>query len=101
MEYLMFAVIFKAKINELDEKYSPLAEELRELAIREYGCLEFNSCTQGNSEIAISYWESEAQIRNWKINTQHLEAQKLGAFKYYDSYTVQIAEIKREYGSGS
>ncbi len=72
---------------------------MRDLAITKYGCKEFTGCTEGNTEIAISYWESESQIREWKENVEHLAAQSLGRSKWYKSYTVQITRIVREYAS--
>ena len=97
----MYAVIFKAEVAVFDEEYSITAEKMRNLAIDEYGCLEFTACTEGNKEIAISYWESEDQISAWKSNTDHIAAQKKGREKWYKSYKIEIVEIKREYGSNT
>ena len=93
----MYAVIFRAKINQLDEEYSATAARMRELAIEKYGCTEFVATTEGNSEIAISYWESLEAIKEWKADSEHLVAQKLGQEKWYQSYHVQITEIVSEY----
>jgi len=93
----MYAVIFKAKIRELDEAYQEMAARMRELAMDEYGCIEFVSVTEGNQEIAISYWANLNDIKTWKQNAEHLAAQKLGKSKWYESYHVQIVEIMREY----
>ena len=97
----MFAVIFKAEINELDPEYTAVAERMRDLAINEYGCMEFVAITEGDSEIAISYWNDETQIRKWKQNAEHLSAQAKGKSKWYKSYTVQVVEVLREYGSNT
>lgn len=70
---------------------------LRELALNSFGCLDFVSVSEGTTEVAISYWPDEASIRKWKAHTDHLLAQKLGREKWYESYLVQVAEIKREY----
>ena len=93
----MYAVIFKAEINELDDAYSEMASAMRELAIDKYGCTEFVSITEGTQEIAISYWQSQEQIKQWKQDAKHLLAQELGKTKWYKSYKVQVVEIKREY----
>ena len=77
----MYAVIFKAEINKLDAEYSKMAERMRDLAIKEYGCTEFTACTEGNSEIAISYWPSLEHIKAWHSNSEHKVAQKLGKEK--------------------
>lgn len=95
----MYAVIFRAEIARADEEYSQMAARLRELAIQEYGCLEFTAVTEGNSEIAISYWSSKEQILAWKANAMHLVAQEKGRSQWYSSYRVQIAEVVREYSA--
>ncbi len=95
----MYAVIFRAEILELDAEYAAMANRMRDLAINEYGCVEFIACTEGNDEVAISYWTSEEQIQRWKKNSEHLVAQEKGRSKWYKSYTVQIVEIVRSYRS--
>ena len=37
----MYAVIFKAKTKKVDDTYFKMAKRMRELAINEYGCIEF------------------------------------------------------------
>jgi len=96
----MYAVKFRAEINELDEAYSKIAARMRELALNQYGCVEFTSVTEGDQEIAISYWENQEQIKAWKQNPEHLAAQELGRSKWYKSYHVHIVEIKRDYHDG-
>jgi len=93
----MYAVIFKAQINSLDEAYNRTAQRMRELAINEYGCTEFIVATENNSEIAISYWQDIEHIREWKQDAEHLVAQELGRSTWYRSYKVEIVEIIREY----
>ena len=93
----MYAVIFKAKTKELDDNYFKMAKRMRELAIDEYGCVEFTAVTEGFDEIAISYWESMEQIKKWKQNSEHLVAQKFGKNKWYETYSVEIVEILEKY----
>lgn len=95
----MYAVIFRAKVATLDERYAEAAKQLRELALQEYGCLEFVSLLEGDQEIAISYWENQEQIRKWKNDPRHVIAQESGKTLWYESYHVQVTEIVRAYGS--
>jgi len=102
----MFAVIFKAKIAVLDtlvlrQEYQATAKRMQDLAMNEYGCQAFTSCTEGNNEIAISYWETQEQIRQWKQNAEHLMAQSQGRSRWYDSYSVEIVEVIRQYQQSS
>ena len=96
----MYAVIFRAKTNKIDKAYFKMAERMRDLAITEYGCQEFTAVTEGSDEIAISYWNSLEDIKRWKQNSEHLIAQKLGAEKWYENYSVEIVEILSTYGKG-
>ncbi len=47
--------------------------------------------------ITISYWNTKADILNWKNNLEHLKAQKLGKDLWYDSYNIRICRVEREY----
>jgi heme-degrading monooxygenase HmoA len=97
----MIVVIFRAKIRSLDSEYFEVAARLRELALNEFGCLEFHSVAEGANEIALSYWPSENNIRAWKSHPEHVLAQVHGKEGWYESYLVQVATISREYGSGT
>lgn len=93
----MFVVIFRARIRELDPEYADVAARMRELAMKEFGCLDFHALTEGEHEIALSYWPSEEAIRAWKAHPEHLLAQQAGRERWYDSYSVQVASVTREY----
>jgi heme-degrading monooxygenase HmoA len=93
----MFVVIFRAKVRSADSEYTQVAARMRELALGQFGCLEFTAVTEGSDEIALSYWPSETHIRAWKTHSEHVVAQQLGRARWYESYTVQVAEITREY----
>ena len=89
----MYVVIFKATVAELDDEYFRTAEKLKELAIEKYGCQNFVSVTEGDGEIALSYWKTRQQIRDWKNDPQHRAAQTSGRDKWYKSFSVEICEI--------
>lgn len=97
----MFAVIFKAELNQIDETYGSFANQLRELAKYKYGCTEFISLTENNKQIAISYWNSLEDIKAWKNDKTHLKAQELGKSQWYSHYEIQIVEIKHQYSKSA
>ena len=97
----MFAVIFHAEIGQLDDEYFAMAKQMRELAMTQYGCLDFVATTEGTREIAISYWPSPDHIKHWKQNSDHLQAQQQGKSRWYKSYKVEIVELLRTYESHS
>lgn len=89
----MYAVIFRAEIDQLDNTYTSTANSLRQLAISEYGCLEFTSVTDDKYEVAISYWNSLEDIKAWKNDSTHQQAQQLGKSTWYSQYSVDITKI--------
>ena len=89
----MYAVIFKATVAELDDEYSQMAQRLKDLAFEKYGCQDFTSVTEGNEEIAISYWETEQQIHDWKKDPLHRLAQSRGREKWYKSFSIEICKV--------
>lgn len=93
----MYVVIFRAIIRGLDAEYSSLAARMRRIALERYGCIEFHSVTEGGHEVSLSYWPSEESVRAWKADPEHLLAQQAGRERWYESYSVQVAEVKREY----
>ncbi len=94
----MFVVIFRARAARLDADYAAMAARLRDLALQTFGCLEFHAVTEGEEEIALSYWPDLAAIKAWKAQAEHLLAQNNGRERWYASYRVEIAEISRAYG---
>jgi len=91
----MYAVIFRATLANPGDDYQAMAAQLRERALNEYGCVEFTSVTEGDREIAISYWESEQQILEWRNDPQHKLAQAMGRENWYRSFSVEVCEITR------
>ena len=93
----MFAVIFRAKTAMPDTHYAEMVDTMRELAFAKYDCVDFIAVTEGKREIAISYWHSENDIQRWHRDAKHEVAQQLGKAQWYQSYTVEVVEIKRSY----
>lgn len=93
----MLVVIFRARLRQPDADYGRAAERLRELALEQFGCLAFHACCEGNEEIALSYWPDAASITAWKAHPEHVRAQELGRERWYESYSVEVCDLLREY----
>lgn len=93
----MFVVIFRAKVRALDDEYARVAARMRELALTQFGCIEFHAVSEGDSEVALSYWRDQESIRAWRAHGQHVLAQELGRERWYESFVVQVASIVRGY----
>ena len=91
----MYAVIFRATVTEFDDEYFRMAERLKDLAFKKYGCQDFVSVTEGDEEIAISYWQTLQQISDWKKDPEHRLAQARGKDRWYTKFSVEICEVIR------
>lgn len=89
----MYVVIFKATVADLDDEYINMAQRLHQLAFSKYGCMGFKAVTEGDQEVALSYWPSLRHIHDWKNDSLHKQAQAAGRDRWYSSYSVEICEI--------
>lgn len=97
MSEARYVVVFRATVAAFDDEYSSMAAGLRERALKDFGCLAFHALTEGNQEIALSYWPSLEAIRSWQQDPTHLHAQELGRTRWYSGYHVEVVEILRAY----
>jgi heme-degrading monooxygenase HmoA len=93
----MIVVIFRATIRAVDPEYFQVAARMRTLAIEEFGCGAFHAVTEGRTEIALSYWPSAEALAAWRAHPEHRAAQEAGRQRWYESYTVEVATITRDY----
>ncbi|WP_297096817.1 antibiotic biosynthesis monooxygenase [uncultured Draconibacterium sp.] len=90
-----YAVIFTTERSAIEEGYAEMAQQMLELAKQQPGFLGEESARDGLG-ITVSYWESLEAIKNWKQNTHHLQAQKLGKEKWYKKYKLRVALVERD-----
>ncbi|HUW78297.1 MAG TPA: antibiotic biosynthesis monooxygenase [Candidatus Nanopelagicaceae bacterium] len=94
------AVIFTSKRTlEHDEDYDRWSNRMDELVREQPGFIDAVSIRDPNSRIGItvSYFIDEDSVKLWRANTEHLEAQYLGRNAFYESYSVKVAKVYREY----
>ena len=92
-----YAVIFTSTRTEGEQGYADMSQRMVELAQQQPGYLGHESARDGIG-ITVSYWQSLEDIRNWKMNTEHLLAQQYGKEKWYSAYKVRICKVERDYG---
>ena len=74
-----------------------MATKMEELAKQQPGYLGIESARE-ETGITVSYWKDLESIRHWKMNLDHLQAQKLGKEKWYAQYKLRICLVERDYG---
>ena len=91
-----YAVIFTSKLKKKSLAYEEMAHKMLKLAQKQKGFLGMESARE-EIGITVSYWKDLESIKNWKQNTAHQLAQKLGKNEWYAAYRVRIAKVERDY----
>lgn len=95
-----FAVIFTSARTEGDNGYAAMAETMVSLAAQQPGFLGIESARGSDGlGITVSYWASADAIRDWKLNSEHRVAQRLGRGEWYEHFVVRVAKVERAYGN--
>ena len=93
-----WAVIFTSKRTAVDEGYAAMSAEMERLAAEQPGYLGIESARDAGLGLTVSYWASDKAAKGWKKVAAHLEAQRLGRERWYESYEVRVAKVERAYG---
>lgn len=92
-----YAVIFTSIRTEIEEDYNLTAIKMVEMAQEQEGYLGHESARE-DLGITVSYWQNLDAIKKWKMNIDHLLAQRLGKSKWYAAYKTRICLVERDYG---
>ena len=93
-----YAVIFTSRRTEGDRGYSRMADRMVQLAKTMPGYLGMESVRdRAGVGITVSYWANEYDIRRWKQQAEHLQAQQAGRMRWYEDFAVRVAKVERAY----
>jgi len=98
----MIAVIFEV-VPHADKKqaYLDMAAEMKPLVEKIDGFLSverFQSLTNPEKLLSLSFFRDEAALDEWRRLTQHRRAQKAGRNSYFKDYRLRVAHVLRDYG---
>ncbi|QFS99234.1 Antibiotic biosynthesis monooxygenase [Labrenzia sp. THAF191b] len=98
----MIAVIFEV-IPHADKKqaYLDMAAEMKPLVEQIDGFLSverFQSLTNPEKLLSVSFFRDEAALNEWRQLTQHRKAQRAGRSSYFRDYRLRVAQVVRDYG---
>lgn len=91
-----YAVIFTSVQSKNINGYAEMADLMETLAIQQPGFLGME-CARNEVGITVSYWQNLENIKNWKANLDHLNAQQKGREQWYSYYKVRICKVEKEY----
>lgn len=92
------AVIFTTTRSSDTSGYAEMDARMEALAAEQPGYLGIESVNEASKGITVSYWETSDAARAWKHNTEHLDAQQIGRGRWYESYSLRVATVERDYG---
>ena len=96
----MIVVLFKTKMKpEANlEEYNQCGERMYELVQQIPGFLSLSSYSEPDgAEVTIAYFASEQALDEWRTHSEHLIAQQKGRSDFYQSYSIQVCTVAREY----
>lgn len=98
----MIAVIFEVWPHaDTKGEYLDIAAELRPLLDDIDGFISierFQSLTDPNKLLSLSFWRDEEAVAQWRSVEQHRSAQSRGRATVFKDYRLRIAATIRDYG---
>ena len=98
----MIAVIFEVQPHsDTKDAYLETAERLRPLLERIDGFLSierFQSLTEPEKILSLSFWRDEEAVRQWRNLDEHRRAQSAGRETIFADYRLRVAQVIRDYG---
>jgi heme-degrading monooxygenase HmoA len=93
-------VIFKTHLrpNASEDAYRRVSRRMHELVSTIPGFLSIKEFTAEDGEVIdLARFADEDSLREWKMEPEHLEAQRRGRDEFYDRFWVQVCHVVREY----
>jgi heme-degrading monooxygenase HmoA len=92
-----YCVIFTSRRKQnIEDDYGDASARMLELATSMPGFLGIESARDPQGiGITVSYWESEAAIKNWREHAEHVVVQRKGRESFYEWYESRVGRIER------
>ena len=98
----MIGVIFEVVPAEgRTDDYLAMAARMRPLVEEVEGFISverFQSLTNPEKLLSVSFFEDEAAVARWRRLAQHRAAQAMGRGEMFDDYRLRVVEVLRDYG---
>jgi heme-degrading monooxygenase HmoA len=98
----MMVVIFEVLPHDGQQQaYLDAAAALRPLLEKVDGFISverFQSLTQPDKLLSLSFWRDEEAVARWRNIEQHRGTQALGRKSVFQDYRIRVASVMRDYG---
>ena len=97
----MYAVIFEVwPTKNGKNEYLDIASHLKLFLETQKGFISierFQSLSDENKLLSLSFWENEEAISLWRNLFEHRLAQKKGRNELFDNYRIRVSKVVRDY----
>jgi heme-degrading monooxygenase HmoA len=94
----MIVVVFRNRLREgVASEFEEHAGRIYEQALRMPGLLSSKDFVAEDGErVSIIEFRSAEELDAWRVQVDHVGAQRLGRERYYSEYSLQICELVRQ-----
>jgi len=94
----MIVTVFRSRLMPgLQDEYVALVSRMQQIARTIPGYISHKGFWADDGErVTIVEFKDEASQRAWRTNARHIEAQRLGRQKYYETYDIQVCNVLHE-----
>ena len=79
-------------------EYQKSAQRMMDLVTKMPGFISFRGCTTDDGEtFAMATFETEEALQAWHDHPEHRATQRRGYDEFYDSLSVRVCQVVREY----
>ena len=89
--------VFRSRLRaDADPRYSEHAAQMAELAPTMPGYVDHKSFTADDGErVTLVTFEDRATQEGWRLQADHVAAQRAGVASYYETYSLQVATVEK------
>ncbi len=92
----MLVVLFRSKLVDAPDGYAEMAQEMLDTAKSMPGFIDVKAFRADDGErLTVVWWQDEETLHAWRTHARHMVAQRLGREKWYQYYSLEVAEVKR------
>lgn len=96
----MIVILFRSKLTSAaGEDFAEASDALLAYVRSTYGddLVAMKSYTAEDGErLTVVWWRDPETLERWRSNPKHLEVKRLGRERWYDFYSMEVAEVRRE-----
>jgi heme-degrading monooxygenase HmoA len=94
----MLVILFRSTLTpEAGEDYGDMGDAMLEHARSQPGFVDYKQYhTDDRERLTVVWWKDEATLEQWRNDSRHVAAKKMGRDRWYQDYHIEIAKVVHE-----